>query len=153
MIRTAAAAALLVSLAGPGAPATARTPAASPSQVAARFVADFAGQRAAAMNDYVAPDAAMTVPFTAQGPQTLRGSAQTSAYFTALFAKYARIDLSGVRITPARDGHTAFIEALARYTDRAGRWHEVGNVWVIAVTGGRITESRSYAIPVTAQPG
>lgn len=137
------------------APAAARPRAqiAAPTEVAARFVADFAGQRAAAMNEYVAADAPMTVPFSAQGPQTLRGRAQTQGYFTQLFAKYAHITLSGVRLTPAADGHTVFIEALARYTNPAGQWHEVGNVWVIAVTRGLITSSRSYAIPVTPIPG
>ena len=120
---------------------------ASPAQVAARFVADFAAQRAAPMAVYVAQDADMTVPFTPAGPQVLHGRAQTNAYFSGLFAKYARIELSGVTITPAADGQTVFVEALARYTTAAGASHQVGNVWAIVVKRGQITGSRSYSIP------
>ena len=120
---------------------------ATPAQVAARFVADFAAQRAAPMADYVAVDADMTVPFTPAGPQVLHGRAQTNAYFTYLFGKYASIELSGVIITPAADGQTVFVEALARYTTAAGQSHQVGNVWSIVVKRGQIVNSRSYSIP------
>ena len=120
---------------------------ATPVQVAARFVADFAAQRAAPMADYVAQDADMTVPFTPAGPQVLHGRAQTSGYFTQLFAKYAKIELSGVTITPAADGQTVFVEALARYTTAGGVSHRVGNVWVMRVRRGLIVGSRSYSIP------
>ena len=136
----------------PGASLTARPNAvrahyATPAQVAARFVADFAAQRAAPMADYVALQADMTVPFTPAGPQVLHGRAQSSAYFATLFAKYTRIELPGVTITPAADGQTVFVEALARYTTAAGASHQVGNVWVMVVKRGQITGSRSYAIP------
>ena len=131
----------------PARPAATRALYASPAQVAARFVADFAAQRAAPMADYVAPDADMTVPFTPAGPQVLRGRGQSNAYFTEMFAKYARIELSGVTITPAADGQTVFVEALARYTTAAGASHQVGNVWAIVVKRGMITGSRSYSIP------
>ena len=135
------------------APAVARAaPAAGPAQIAARFVADFAAQRAAPIAAYTARDAAMIVLFTPSGPQTLRGRDATTAYFTALFAKYARIDLTGVTITPSADGRTVFVEALARYTDRAGASHEVGNVWVMEVRRGSIVASRSYAIPASPPP-
>ena len=120
---------------------------ATPAQVAARFVADFSARHAASMAAYVAEDAAMTVPFTSNGPQVLRGRAQTSAYFTDLFGNYAKIELSGVTITPAADGRTVFVEALARYTTAAGAAHQVGNVWAIVVRHGLIVSSRSYAIP------
>ena len=120
---------------------------ATPVQVAARFVADFAAQRVAPMTDYVAKDADMTVPFSPAGPQVLRGRAQTSGYFTQLFAKYVKIELSGVTITPAADGQTVFVEALARYTTAGGVSHRVGNVWVITVQRGLIIGSRSYSIP------
>ena len=131
----------------PARPVMAKPYYATPAQVAARFVADFAAQRAAPMADYVARDANMTVPLTPAGPQVLRGRAQTSGYFSQLFAKYARIELSGVTITPAADGQTVFVEALARYTTAAGASHRVGNVWAMVVKRGQIVGSRSYSIP------
>ena len=131
----------------PARPAATAARFASPAQIAKRFVADFAAQRAAPMAGYVADDADMTVPFTPAGPQVLHGRAQTDAYFNGLFAKYAKIELSGVTITPAADGQTVFVEALARYTAADGASHQVGNVWVIVVKRGKIVRSRTYSIP------
>ena len=148
-LRLLAALVLAVPLASalPARPAPTRSHFAAPAQVAARFVADFAAMRADAMGDYVAADADMAVPFTPAGPQVLHGRAQIGAYFNGLFAKYAKIELSGVTITPAADGQTVFVEGLARYTTAAGVSHQVGNVWAIVVRRGSIIRSRSYSIP------
>jgi ketosteroid isomerase-like protein len=135
---------LLGSLLVANAPAVeAKAPTAAPRAVVERFLADYAAERADAMQSYIAADAQMRTPFAPTGPVVL-DTAQAMAYLRSVFARYAAITFSDVVLTPAADGRTVFFEGKATYTDRAGVSHSVGNIWAIEVVGGKIVRSRIY---------
>jgi ketosteroid isomerase-like protein len=138
MIRLLALAALLFA-----APAMAR-----PAEAVVRdFLTAYAAQDLAAVTALADPAVTMALPFAPGGP-VLRGREAARAYLGDVFGKYRSIVLSDVVMTPAADGRTVTVEAIAAFETHAGERHRVGYVWLITVEREHIIAARNYLLPL-----
>ena len=125
------------------APVTAR-----PAEAVVRdFLAGYQAQDLPAIVALSDPAVTMALPF-APGAPTLAGRDAAAAYLADVFGKYRRIVLSDVLLTPAADGRTVTVEAIAAFETPTGARHRVGYVWLITVDHDRIVTARNYLLPL-----
>jgi ketosteroid isomerase-like protein len=124
--------------------------AASPAQTVQRLLNAFAARDVQALVDGSTDTAVLSMPYALEGPKRLEGRAQLTGYFQAVFARYRAISFQDVRLTPAADGKTVFVEAKATYEALDGSQHRMGYVWAVVVEQGRVASSRNYILPAGA---
>ena len=127
-----------------GGPAAARSPEATVRQ----FLADYQAMNLAALTAGSGDDTVMAMPFARGGAQRLTGRAAIAAYLGGVFAKYRRIALNDIVVTPAANGRDVTVEAVAAFTTTAAITHRVGYVWILTVVDDRIVASRNYLVPL-----
>ena len=115
------------------------------------FLRAFALEDLAAVQSYLTDDAVLRMQAAPEAPMILRGRAAASAYFGAVFQRYAAIEIADVVMTPGTDGETVVVEAEETYRLLNGDAHSVAYVWVVSVAHGKIAASRNYMLPLPAK--